>query len=201
MMSQHNVGDTQKLKLPEPSRATFDATGSGFVNIMDSSRVLSPDTGTGGASSSGQQSTTNVAGANNELLARQRNDSNCSFAEKLYAAVADGAANGTADANDAEIDEQIQEEQEQKEELGEMLNLLTEGSVQSGSTGRSPDLNAVTTPASPHDGQAMSLKSQRTRHMSKKQKEVLEIINQFQVKVKKPVLHVYWLFDDGGKSI
>src|SRR5262249_4032951 len=111
-----------------------------------------------------------------------------------------GAGVGESNPNgDLDVDNQQEEEQDQKEELGEMLNLLNEneGSIQSGrSNERSPDLG-VTTPS--HDGYTTSLKSQRTRHMSKKQREVMEIINQFQIKVKKPVLHVYWLFDDGGE--
>lgn len=200
MMSQHNVGDTQKLKLPEPSHApAFDQAGSGYINVMDSTRLLSP-----GAPSSGQQSTTNIRSGKDENGEKQNDGSNCSFAEKLYAAVADGATNGgggEADGNDEDGDDAQQEqreEEQQKEELGEMLNLLHEGSIQSGSTSRSPELG-LSTPSSPQTGQAMAMKAQRSRHMSKKQREVMDIINQFQIKVKKPALHVYWLFDDGGK--
>ncbi|KRY37597.1 amino acid permease family protein [Trichinella spiralis] len=44
-------------------------------------------------------------------------------------------------------------------------------------------------------------KTTRNRHMSVDQRALLDEINQFQTKVKRGIIDVYWLFDDGGLGL
>lgn len=63
--------------------------------------------------------------------------------------------------------------------------------------------SSCTTPASPAQSAARSPFnfSFRFRRLSKVQRDVLSSINQFQIKMKKAVVDVWWLFDDGGLTL
>jgi hypothetical protein len=64
--------------------------------------------------------------------------------------------------------------------------------------------SSCTTPASPAPSVArspFSFSSFRFRRLSKVQRDVLASINQFQTKIKKAVIDVWWLFDDGGLTL
>lgn len=54
-------------------------------------------------------------------------------------------------------------------------------------------------PSNPYSRRLSTSLNYNIRRMSKVQREILAQINQFQGKVKSPLVHVYWLADDGGK--
>lgn len=62
----------------------------------------------------------------------------------------------------------------------------------------------ATTPTSPAPSvtkSPFSFSSFRFRRLSKVQRDVLGSINQFQTRIKKAVVDVWWLFDDGGLTL
>lgn len=86
----------------------------------------------------------------------------------------------------------VEEEKEKQDESAvESSTLLNETGLTNNVT-VDVDSNEKPVPASPG--------KKRSRHMSKKQMEIIASINQFQTKLKKSTVHVWWLFDDGGEA-
>lgn len=189
MMSEHNVGDTQNLKLPEPAYPTnMDVAGSG-VNLTDSTRQLSPDRESGAAGSQ-------------QLRLRNSTDrqgSLSSFAERLINAVSKNSRGSLNKSVNSDLGADV-EAGEGDEKDGAEMKLLSDEMLSDQGEGDDRDDEAETPPderpESPPRPPASYL---RHRRMTKQQKEIMQIIDQFKTKVKKPVVHVYWLFDDGGK--
>ncbi|CAD5232278.1 unnamed protein product [Bursaphelenchus xylophilus] len=191
MMRTHNIGDTNRLKLPDLSSVPIRP------NISDKSLALTA------ANALSTQVNSSTGSVNVNPLGDNRNNSS-----HVNLGLREGSSKGLSSNNSsfresqAPIDDDYissQEEYEDDESSEDPEKKTTDVSTVDLSKleeGRKVNFE-ITEP----DDKKKSVRRRNSRRLTSAQKDLLFSINKFQRKVKKGVIDVWWLYDDGGLSL
>ncbi|CAD5223562.1 unnamed protein product [Bursaphelenchus okinawaensis] len=210
MMRAHNIGDTNRLKLPDLSTVTIrpnvsdkslNVTATNALATQVNSSVNSVNT-----SKLGEQKTdsTNVV-ANLGLIEESSNafsSNNSSFRESHVQLDEDYISSQEEYEEEAESEEEDKEKKLNNASSNELKDMEEARKVNFETLGPSDDRRKHVrrkTRKSADNGHLFTLRT--SRRLTSAQKDLLFSINKFQRKVKKGVIDVWWLYDDGGLSL
>ncbi|KAI6237628.1 Amino acid permease-associated region domain containing protein [Aphelenchoides besseyi] len=201
LMKTHGVGDTKKLKLPEMTLRPNHSERSLSLTRAAAAAAEAPSSKALEMTDSGVM---NLVVKNGNPATEMRIQDNASVASSISRCLdsAHGSFNGShTDRPDLDDEETESNDEDVEEEPDETQTLNPDDDVEKrrvnfGFYEKNGDEEAAKLQ---EKRKPMSRRS--SRRMTAAQRDLLSSINRFQRKIKKGVIDVYWLYDDGGLTL